>query len=140
MVQKMARNGGKTTNYQSTSFWDTLWSPFILWRQFRNLHFFQKCCHFRWLCFDYSKNDNTFERNEECATIFLKWTDFDYFFSFRKIRIWKESNKKYLKKTLGASQTWWFSGWRTWWERKWRRKSVKWARHWNYQKYRWQCW
>ena len=42
----------------------------------RNLHFFQKCCHFRWLCFDFSKNDNTFERNEDCATAFLKWTDF----------------------------------------------------------------
>ena len=42
----------------------------------RNPHFFQKCCHFRWLCFDFSKNDNTFERNEDCATVFLKWTDF----------------------------------------------------------------
>ena len=28
------------------------------------------------LCFDFSKNDNTFERNEDCATVFLKWTDF----------------------------------------------------------------
>ena len=42
----------------------------------RNPHFFQKCCHFCWLCFDFSKNDNTFERNEDCATVFLKWTDF----------------------------------------------------------------
>ena len=42
----------------------------------RNPHFFQKCCHFRWLCFDFSKNDNTFERNEDCASVFLKWTDF----------------------------------------------------------------
>ena len=39
-------------------------------------YFFQKCCHFCWLCFDFSKNDNTFERNEDCATVFLKWTDF----------------------------------------------------------------
>ena len=42
----------------------------------RNPHFCQKCCHFRWLCFDFSKNDNTCERNEDCATVFLKWTDF----------------------------------------------------------------
>ena len=42
-----------------------------------NSHFFQKCCHFRDLCFDFSENDNTFERNEDCATVFLKWMDFD---------------------------------------------------------------
>ena len=26
----------------------------------RNPRFFQKCCHFHWLCFDFSKNGNTF--------------------------------------------------------------------------------
>ena len=41
-----------------------------------NPHFFQKCCHFRWNQNKVSKNDNTFERNEDCATVFLKWTDF----------------------------------------------------------------
>ena len=29
-------------------------SPFILRTQIRDRHFFQKCCHFRWLCFDFS--------------------------------------------------------------------------------------
>ena len=28
---------------------------------------------------DISKNDNTLERNEACATVFLKWTDFSLF-------------------------------------------------------------
>ena len=29
-----------------------------------------------------SENDNTFERNEDCATVILKWTDFsDYGFT-----------------------------------------------------------
>ena len=42
----------------------------------RNPHFFQKFC---WLCFDFGENDNTFERNEDCATVFLKWTDFSSF-------------------------------------------------------------
>ena len=41
---------------------------------------FQECCHFQynisWLCFDFSNNDNTFERSEDCATDFLKWMDF----------------------------------------------------------------
>ena len=33
----------------------------------------QKCCHFRLLCFDFSKNNNIFERNEDCVlTVFLK--------------------------------------------------------------------
>ena len=41
-----------------------------------NPHFFQKCCHFCWLCFDFSKNVNIFERNEDWATVFLKWKDF----------------------------------------------------------------
>ena len=51
-----------------------------------NPHSFQKCCHFCWLCFDFSENDNTFERNEDCATAFLKWTDFtnEIFDSFAK--------------------------------------------------------
>ena len=39
-------------------------------------HFFQKCRHFHGLCFDFRGNDNTFERNEDCATVFLKSTDF----------------------------------------------------------------
>ena len=47
-----------------------------------NPRFFQKCCHFHWLCFDFSNNDNTFERNEDCATVFLKWTDLVPFSSF----------------------------------------------------------
>ena len=29
-----------------------------------------------WLCFDSAENDNDFERNEDRATVFLKWTDF----------------------------------------------------------------
>ena len=37
---------------------------------------FKKCCHFCWNQNKVSQNDNTFERNEECATVFLKWTDF----------------------------------------------------------------
>ena len=53
-----------------------------------NPHFFQKCCHFCWLCFDFSKNDNTFERNEDCATVFLKWTDFSF--------IWQQKPKSFL--------------------------------------------
>ena len=61
----------------------------------RNPHFFQKCCHFCWLCFNFSKNDNTFERNEDFATVFLKWKDVidilsrqfnDFFFP---ILLWK---------------------------------------------------
>ena len=32
-------------------------------KKLRNPHFFQKCC------FDFSENDNTFERNEDCATV-----------------------------------------------------------------------
>ena len=42
----------------------------------RNPHFFHKCCHFCWNQNKVSKNDNTYERNEDCATVFLKWTDF----------------------------------------------------------------
>ena len=40
----------------------------------KSIHF--NCCHFFWLCSDFSKNDNSFERNEDCTTVFLKWTDF----------------------------------------------------------------
>ena len=43
----------------------------------RNPHFFQKYCHFRWNQNQVSENYNTFERNEDCATVFLKWTDFN---------------------------------------------------------------
>ena len=39
-----------------------------------NPHFFQKCCHFLWN--QVSEKYNPFERNEDCATVFLKWTDF----------------------------------------------------------------
>ena len=44
----------------------------------RNPHFFQKSCHFLWNHNKISKNDNTYERNEDCATVFLKWTDFSW--------------------------------------------------------------
>ena len=54
-----------------------------------NPQFFQKCCHFRWLWFDFRKNDNTFERNEDCATVFLKWTDFRIVFSSLSFVFWK---------------------------------------------------
>ena len=40
----------------------------------RNPHFFQKCCHFCWNQNKVSES-NTCERNEGCATVFLKWTD-----------------------------------------------------------------
>ena len=46
------------------------------YRQLRNPHFFQKCCHICWLCFDFRKNHNTFERNEDCLTVFLKRMEF----------------------------------------------------------------
>ena len=54
-----------------------VYSPFIFRRQLCNPHFFQNCCHFCSLRFDFSENDNTFERNEDCATFFLKWTEFN---------------------------------------------------------------
>ena len=44
--------------------------------QLRDPHFFQKLCHFCWPCFEFSENDNTFERNEDRITGFLKWTNF----------------------------------------------------------------
>ena len=51
--------------------------PFILRRQLRN----PLCCHVVIFTdfFVFSINDNTFERNEDCATVFLKWTDFTLF-------------------------------------------------------------
>ena len=42
----------------------------------RNPRFFQKCCHSRWNQNKVGENDNAFERNEDCATVFLEWTDF----------------------------------------------------------------
>ena len=43
----------------------------------RNPHFFQNHCHFQynisWCCIE---NDNNFERNEDRANGFLKWTHF----------------------------------------------------------------
>ena len=51
-------------------------STFILRRQLCNPHFSHKCCHFRWNQNKVSENDNTFGRNEDCTTVFLKWTDF----------------------------------------------------------------
>ena len=60
-----------------------------------NPHFFQKCCHFRWNQNKVSENDNTFERNEDCATVFLKWTDFRFFFSnLIRIQVWHEKSIK----------------------------------------------
>ena len=47
----------------------------------RNPHFFQKCCHFCWNQNNVSENDNTFERNEDCVTVFLKWKDFSKCFT-----------------------------------------------------------
>ena len=49
-----------------------------------NKNFFQTCGHFQynisWLCFDVSwccsENYHKFEKNEDCTTVFLKWTDF----------------------------------------------------------------
>ena len=46
-------------------------------------HFFKNCGSFQynisWFCFDFSKNYHNFERNEDRATVLLKWTDFcDY--------------------------------------------------------------
>ena len=58
--------------------------------QLHDPHFFQNCGTFQynisWLCFDVSwcciEKYHNFERNEDCATVFLKWTDFkDYIFS-----------------------------------------------------------
>ena len=61
-------------------------------------HFFQNCGHFQynisWLCFDlswwYIENDHNFERNEDRATVFLKWTDFIalYFYRSQNVLGW----------------------------------------------------
>ena len=49
----------------------------------RDPHFFQNCGSFQynisWLCFDFSEKYHNFERNEDRATVFLKWTDFSHF-------------------------------------------------------------
>ena len=52
--------------------------------QLHDPHFFQNCGTFQynisWLCFDVSwcciEKYHNFERNEDCATVFLKWMDF----------------------------------------------------------------
>ena len=41
----------------------------------KSVHF-KKWCNFCWNQNQVSKNDNTFERNVDCATVLLKWTDF----------------------------------------------------------------
>ena len=64
-----------------------------------NPHFFQKCCYFHWNQNKVSKNDNTFERNEYCATVFLKWTDF----SERSGQFLKHIKSINLLHTLGFS-------------------------------------
>ena len=51
-------------------------------------YFFQNCGSFQynisWLCFDVSwcciENYHNFERNDDCATVFLKWKDFNRIF------------------------------------------------------------
>ena len=61
---------------------------FIFRRQLRNLHFFQNCghfqnnisCHQNKVSWCYIENDHNFERNEDCATVFLKRTDFNKMF------------------------------------------------------------
>ena len=48
----------------------------------RDPRFFQNVGSFHydisWLCFDFSKNYQNFERNENRANVFLKWTDFKW--------------------------------------------------------------
>ena len=44
--------------------------------QLHNSHFFQNCCHFCWNQNKVCKNGNAFKRNEDCASVFLKWKDF----------------------------------------------------------------
>ena len=50
--------------------------PLTEFRSTKKLCSFQKRCHFCWLCVDFTKNDNAFERNEDRVTGFLKWTNF----------------------------------------------------------------
>ena len=67
----------------------------MLRTQLHDLHFFQNCGHFQyyisWLCFDVSwcciENDYNFERNEDRATVFLKWADFNTFSSTVKVTL-----------------------------------------------------
>ena len=75
----------------------------MLRRQLRNPHFFQKCCHFRWNHNKVRENDNSFERNEDCATVFLTWTDFNIWSRFESTV--KLGNKEWLdKEQLGNSE------------------------------------
>ena len=78
----------------------------LLWRQIflKFVHFkktiaqssfLSKYCHFCWNQNKVSENDNTFERNEDCATVFLKWTDFSVIWIFpgyvlgsQKVNFW----------------------------------------------------
>ena len=61
-----------------------LWNNVITYSDLKFVHFkkivaqssfLSKVLHFCWLCLDFSKNDYTFERNEDCATVFWKWKD-----------------------------------------------------------------
>ena len=56
------------------------------------------------LCFEFSKNDNTFERNEDCTNVFLKWTDFRRNIGILKtgheiLQPWCQVNKNLTKKS-----------------------------------------
>ena len=72
----------------------------------KSVHFFQKGCHFCWNLNKVSENDNTFGRNEDCATVFLKWTDFRGCFSkecmsTNLMPIWSHYNKDQIYLVLG---------------------------------------
>ena len=53
-------------------------SPFTLRRQLRDPHFFQNYGSYQ---YNISWNYHNFERNEDRATVFLKWTNFNDSFS-----------------------------------------------------------
>ena len=53
--------------------------------------FLSKVLSFLLTLFWFQQNDNTFERNEDCATVFLKWTDFKYIFNLNELK-----NNKFL--------------------------------------------
>ena len=59
---------------------DWLWMKILKSVHFKNpvtqSSFLSKALSFCWLCFDFTENDNTFERNEDRVTGFLKWTNF----------------------------------------------------------------
>ena len=68
-------------------------------------HFYQKCCNFCWNQNKVSENDNTFERNENCATVFLKWTYFTLFCEINSIKFLlgacvKRTNKPKLEQKI----------------------------------------